>query len=128
MIELTKYYPKIKVHLENGIYLFDSKSAMGKTRLAKELKKNAYYGENVISYTYNDFRFGYSLEDILVVGKYDLIMLDRYDMYKNYGGELIKQCGKDSIVLLDCKSELGYGLLCDFCTIEMTADTIEVVE
>lgn len=42
-----EYKPEISIALDNGIYVFDSESATGKTWLCKHLKKLKAYGEPV---------------------------------------------------------------------------------
>ena len=128
MTKLTKYSPEINIKLSNGVYIFDNKSATGKTRLCKELRKNQKYGENVASYSYDDYLLQLPIESILVPNKYKVIMLDRYDMYNGTGADLISSCKENSIILIDCKRGLNFGIECKLCTIEMTDTLIEVIE
>lgn len=128
MLELKTYMPNIKVDLQNGIYVFNSESAIGKTRLYKELRRNQQYGEAVASYSYEDYLLGVPISNVLIPNKYKLIMLDRYDMYSGEGADLISLCKNNSIILIDCKSDLPFSTEYNWCTIEMTAKLIEVVE
>lgn len=128
MIFLEEYFPKIHINLENGLYVFDSQSALGKTRLRKELRKLQQYGMPVSSYSYEDYQLGIPIESILDSKKFNLILLDRYDMYKGTGIDLIKECAKKSIILIDCKGDLGFSAEYYWCTIEMTDRLIEVIE
>lgn len=126
MYSIDKYNVKIKINLESGIYVFDNESATGKTRLAKMLAEYQAYGEPVISYTYNDYLKGISLNNMIKNKKYEVIMLDRYDLYNGEYSDIIREFSKDTIVLMDCKSEVKNIEDDDWCDITMTADCIEV--
>lgn len=128
MLVLSKYKPEIKIHLKNGLYVFDSQSATGKTRLRKELRKLQQYGEKVASYSYEDYQLGIPINTVLNPNKYKLILLDRYDMYNGIGSDLILNCIEKSTVLIDCKGDLGFGAEYNWCTIEMSERVIEVIE
>lgn len=124
-----KYAISINVELkQSGIYVFDSESAIGKTRLFKELRKHQTYREAVSTYTYNDKLLGHRIEDALIPNKYRVIMLDRYDQYEGDGAELINECAKTSIVLIDCKVSFSVSTVDKWCTIKMSAKSIEVTE
>ena len=58
--------------------------------------------------------------------KYEVIMLDRYDLYNGEYSDIIREFSKDTIVLMDCKSEVKNIEDDDWCDITMTADCIEV--
>lgn len=129
MYENNEFAVNIKVSLdENGIYVFDSEESIGKTRLFKELRKHQTYGEAVATYTYNDKLLGHSIEDVLVPEKHRLIMLDRYTMYEGDGADLINECAKTSIVLIDCKEPLTISTEDKWCTIKMSSSSIEVTK
>lgn len=127
MYVMDKYTPIVNIELENGIYVFDSESATGKTRLCKLLKNWKAYGEPVDAYTYNDFLKGYALNSVLTPNN-KVILLDRYDLYKNEGHELINMCASKSVVLIDCKTPFLGGIDDKTCFIDMTEDKIEVTE
>ena len=103
-------------------------SAIGKTRLCKELRNYQKYKESVASYSYDDYLLGMPIEQVLVPNKYKVIMLDRYDMYNGVGSELISKCKDGSIILIDCKRGLNFNEEYDFCSLEMSDNIIEVVE
>ena len=126
MIRLSSYLPEIIIDLPNGIYLFNNESATGKTRLYMELKKNQKYGESVVSYSYDDYLLNIPIETIVIPNKYKVVMLDRYDMYNGIGKDLISACVDNTIVLIDCKKGLNFGVDYEFCYIEMTDKLIEV--
>lgn len=54
MYKNNKYNVEIIISLENGIYVFDSRYAIGKTRLCNELRELRKLGEQVVGYTYGD--------------------------------------------------------------------------
>lgn len=126
MFEITAYKPYIYINLENGIYLFDNMSATGKTRLCRLLKNCQAYREPVAAYTYNDKLIGLPIEKVLEPGKYKVILLDRYDMYEGDGKELINECAKQSIILIDCKGKFTVTNEEELCTISLEEDKIEV--
>ena len=128
MYNLDKYNVAINIQLEPGIYVFDNQSATGKTRLAKLLSEYQAYGEPIVSYTYNDKLRGISLFDFVKDKRYKLIMLDRYDLYNGDYAETIIKLSEDTIILIDCKSEIKNIKDDDWCTIIMTQDKIEVVQ
>lgn len=121
----AEYNPTVNINLENGIYTFDAESATGKTRLCKHLKTLNAYGEPVDSFTYNDLLRGDTLNNVLN-SKNKVIMLDRYDLYKNEGHELINQCAENSIILIDCKSAFPGSSDSQDCFIEMAENSLEV--
>lgn len=126
MFKLDKYDVSINIDLKNGIYIFDNISATGKTRLAKMLKQYESYGEPVTSYTYEDKQRNIPIDNVLKSNKYKLIALDRYDLYKGDGVELIKKCAKTSIILIDCKNDMAFTDIDDWCSIKMSPTTIEI--
>lgn len=128
MYRLNKYNVAINIELEPGIYVFDNQSATGKTRLAKLLSEYQAYGEPVVSYTYNDKLKGLSLGDFIKDKKYKVILLDRYDLYNGDYSEDIKKHAKESIVLIDCKSEVKNINDDEWCNIVMSEDSIEVMQ
>ena len=128
MYKINKYGTELVFSIENGLYVFDNESAIGKTRLCKALRECQKYGEPVASYTYDDKLLNMHINSILVPNKYKVIMLDRYDMYNGDGAELIKECAKNSIVLIDCKSNLAVSTDDEWCSIQMEPNRIEVVQ
>lgn len=128
MYKNNRYDIEINIDLENGVYVFDEKSATGKTRLCKELKELRKLGEPVIGYTYGDDKLGISLVDITSKIKPKVLMLDRYDMYNGTFNKNLDEWAKDTIVLIDCKGDLETEISTDWCTIEMGAKEIEVVQ
>lgn len=122
-----KYAVTIRIELGEGVYIFNKKSATGKTRLAKELKEIQIYDKDVSSYTYNDKLLGISMESIFN-GNKKVILLDRYDMYNGDGADLIDKYAKSCIILIDCKDSNGPRIDTDYelCFIDMSSDCIEV--
>ena len=127
MITLVNNAPEIRIHLDNGLYLYNSKSASGKTRLCKELRKLQKQGERVSGYTYEDYQLGIPISTVLDPDKHDVVALDRYHMYNGVGAEHIVECAKQCIVLIDCKSDLKINTMYEYCFIEMRKDAIEVM-
>lgn len=128
MYKNNKYNVFIDIELENGIYIFDENSATGKTRLCKELKEFQKMGEPVIGYTYGDNNLGINLEEVFKRINPKVLLLDRYDMYNGTFNNQILQWSNNTIILIDCKGDLEINYDVEWCTIEMTASKIEVVQ
>lgn len=126
MYELTGYDVDLSINLDNGIYVFYGESATGKTRLAKLLRAYGNAGEPVNSYTYADKQTGLPISTVLIPGKYRVIMIDRYDMYRGDGIDLMHECAKDTIILVDCKKDSLFTSITDWCSINMAERRIEV--
>jgi len=121
------YRTQILVDAEQGLYIFDDESAIGKTRLYHELKGLQAAGEPVCAIRFDDGVPIRELKRWTDEREIKVVMVDRYDMYHNKEldnllGEL---CQKMS-VLLDCKR--GHTIRCDDETVFMTMklDRIEV--
>lgn len=127
MFNIDIYNVAIDINLDNGIYIFDNESASGKTRLCKLFKRYQAYGVPVSAYTYNDYCIGLPIENV-IDRKFKVILLDRYDLYEGIGAELIRQCARDSIILIDCKGNFTVTNEDDWCIVNMTQDRIEVTQ
>lgn len=127
MYSNSKYGVTIRIDLPNGVYEFNEDSATGKTRLCKELKELQRLGESVIGYTYGDDRLGINLIEVFNKIRPKVLVLDRYNMYNGTFNNEIVKWSADTIILVDCKGDLQIDCKADWCTIEMTADKIEVV-
>lgn len=97
---------RIDINLENGIYIFPLESATGKTFLKQKLNECRTRGENVITYDYQDYINDVSLKERLCKAC-EVILIDRYDMYKGEGIDAMKEYSDKSIILVDCKSLLN---------------------
>ena len=126
MFRIDKYNVNVTIDLENGVYTFENLSASGKTRLAKLFSKWQAYGEPVASYTYIDKLRNISLHDILFDKDIEVVVLDRYDMYKGFCSNEVIQVAGDKIILIDCKSETLINIPIETCFIEMSEHSIEV--
>lgn len=127
MFEITKYNPSIKVELNPGVYIFDIYSATGKTYLYKMAEKYRHFGERISGYTYNDFLDNILMKDRLDRNRYDLCVIDRYDMYYREGIEEIQNFVKaGGIVLVDTKKGVIPPNQSDTCYIDFDAKEIEV--
>lgn len=124
MYKNNEYRPNINIDLDNGIYVFESESATGKTYLCKHLKKLRAYGEPVASFTYNDILLGNSIESVFKNCK--LVVLDRYDLYKEVGHDLMRMYKDKAIILIDCKLGFIEGIDSETCFIDLTKNNIEV--
>lgn len=124
MYKNSEYRPNINIDLNNGVYIFDSESATGKTYLCKHLKNLRAYGEPVASFTYNDILIGNKIEDTFK--NYKVIMLDRYDLYNEMGHCLMEKYRDKSIILVDCKKGFIKDIDSELCFISLTENNIEV--
>ncbi len=128
MFHIEKGPVSIHVNLDNGVYVFDAESGTGKTRLKCVLDNLMGIDDRIVTYTYNDKIRGFKLKDILIPEKYELILLDRYDLYNGDCMDLIISCSENAIVLIDCKQPIINGPDNEgWCFIEMTEDSIEVI-
>lgn len=119
----------IVIDLENGIYCLGGYSATGKTRLAKVLRTIQKKTRDVISFSYDDLLVGSSLEQMLKLsdGVPKVVMLDRFDLYKDLYTDILNDLGSKSIVLIDCKTETPVDLQDDqFALLLMKQNKIEV--
>ena len=114
-MKIDKYLVTVDISLEPGVYVLPDKSATGKTYLASLLKMYGGYGERVTSVTYSTAK---DLDVALDPSKYDVVLLDRYDMYYGKGAAKIKEFGVAGVLLLDCKRMVDF---CDFepCRIKL---------
>ena len=127
MYRNNDYTLDIKIDVPNGLYVFECESGIGKTRLFEYLRMLQIYGEPVKTFTYDDKKlYSASVESSLESNKYAVIMLDRYDMYNGDGAEVLKECAKNSIVLIDCKELLRIDTEEEVCFINMSENAIEV--
>lgn len=126
MVVIDKYSIQIKIELSNGVYIFNNESATGKTRLLKLLKQYRTVGEKVAGYTYSDKQAGLPPESCFRDNP-EVVMFDRYDMYKGYADKIIEKHCRDSIILIDLKCDQAIvPLVDDWCTISLTDNAILV--
>lgn len=124
MLKLNKFIPNIEVRLDNGIYIFDMDSGTGKTWLCKMLRQYQLAGEPVASYTYQDKQIGLDFDKVVKPTEQKLLMIDRYDMYRNQYNDIIRQFAETGIVLIDCKTPIA--LPCNTCSIDISEELLEV--
>lgn len=104
MYRIDRYDVTVEVDLGNGLYVFNPRSATGKSYLANVLRRYRRFGEPVNAYTFDDYLNKVTLEDATGGGSCKLLVVDRYDMYYGaYMSELLK-LSKHCIVLVDVKS------------------------
>lgn len=126
LLSIIKYRQKVIVRKEPGVYIFNNSSGTGKTALSTWLDKFSDYGERTCSYTYRDYTRGRPIQEALDPSKYDLIVLDRYDLYYGVGKDLIFACAEKCVVLIDCKKQFT---LCPYkrANVILKSDCIEVI-
>lgn len=80
-------------------------AASGKTYLAKTLLRYFSAGDPVLPFTYTDYQKKVNLESLLNRYKIKLLVIDRYDLYKDDIGiqRTIEMASRDMIVLIDLK-------------------------
>ena len=126
MKEYTIYGVKINIALEHGVWKLSDESAIGKSYLCSLLKDLRRTGIPVFGYTYNDIVDGIDLASNLVKDKYEVILLDRYDLYQDLCRPEIFSCAKNSIILVDYKQDRDFPYI-DYCFIDRPSETcIEV--
>lgn len=126
MFKIDKYNVKIIFNMSNGIYVPVCESGTGKTWLCKTLKAYNSFGEDVAAYTYQDYKAGIHIENIVIPNRYKAIMIDRYDMFsENIDEELFNLCRSNAIVIIDSKFGLN-SIDYEVCDIRLSMNNIEV--
>lgn len=127
MERLDSLIYKVNLLLNKGIYLCNNESGCGKTYLKQILDKYNEIGYRVATYTFSDRVKGFPITTVLDKDKYDLVFIDRYDMYKGFGIKEILDFAKHGSVLIDCKGEFPYTDKWEVCDISLVDKyTIEV--
>lgn len=121
--------PKIVINLPAGLYFFDFESATGKTYLYSLLSERMDAGDKVITYTYSDFVRGFSLLHLVKTKSCKLLMVDRFDMFKDSEDALaaIRLAARSRVVLVSIHTmnvKLGNARIVD---ISFTPEHIEVI-
>lgn len=116
----------IRIQLNNGVYVFDSESATGKTYLWSMLK-GLTSRDDIMCISYPEAKMIKSLYDVDGIENVHLIFLDRYDMYSPKYNQEIEQLASHCSILLDCKQCENYEGQVEYCTIKMTRHSLEVV-
>lgn len=124
MITLLWCEKEVHIDLSNGVRLFSNESSSGKSLLCKYLKQLCKKGFPVAAYDYNDYSSGVPIESVLIPDKFDVIELDRYSLFNGIAADLIQECSKDSVILIDCKQPLKFSCQCDFCFSEICENQI----
>lgn len=113
--------PRVAIDLEPGCYILPCDSAIGKSYLCSLLKKVSDR-ERVNSHSFPD---KFHPEDILDSSRFDIVMLDRYDMRdKDYVDEM-REFVRKGALLLDCKS-MVFPLPCKMSEIWMSKNELIV--
>lgn len=116
----------IRIQLNNGVYVFDSESATGKTYLWSMLR-GLTSRNDIMCISYPEAKMIKSLYSIDDIENVRLVFLDRYDMYSPKYSHEIKQLASHCSILLDCKQCENYEGPVEYCTLKMTRDSLEVV-
>ena len=122
MFTINKYRPRVNILLEPGIYILPTKSATGKSYLARLLYKYGEFCERCTSYSHSSY---YKPDDILDASKYDVVLLDRYDMYPDVSKDKMREFAESGILLVDAKGYLS-GLRFKLCCLLLHEDRITV--
>ena len=116
----------VSVEIGQGVYVFFPESGTGKSYLAWIFNILCAGGDRVASFTYADFVRGFPVETVLDNAKYDIVVLDRYDMYYGAGIESIVRFGKEGTVLVDCKQKPPFP--CKVCSTVYYDDVLKVIK
>lgn len=106
MYTIDEFRIKVTVELESGVYRLDTESGSGKTFLAGLFERYREYGARVRAYSYQNFLDGVLIWDVLDPEKYDVVILDRYDMYYGEGVQRMQEVQDRMVVLVDSKRPL----------------------
>lgn len=123
MLKFISYGVDIDIQLDKGVYVFSSYSASGKSYLLFLLDA-IKDDENILTYTYKDYKADVDLGKLLSNRSYDLVLIDRYDLYLDKFSNAIVNAGRESLVLIDSK----HGLLVEYdtCDIILAKDKVTV--
>ena len=116
----------VRVDLEKGVYVFFPDSGSGKSYLASIFRELSASTKRVSSYTYTDYVPNMPIELVLDNARYDIVVLDRYDMYYGVGVESVVQFGKSGTVLVDCKQTPPFPH--EMCAVMYYRDVLEVTK
>ena len=120
---------QVSINLLPGIYLMGNTSAVGKSRLGLLLEKAFLNGSSTYYYTYSDFVKGIKLKDILSKQKYDVVLIDRLDLYIQQYDVFteIVNFTEHTIFLLDLKNIIEDVRGLKYCTVCMGEKDIKVI-
>lgn len=99
--------PRVTLDIQPGAYVLGETSGEGKSYLTEILDKARRAGFNkIISITKSDIDLGFKVQS-LIGTEFDVLMLDRYDLYE--GAEIadIIKTHPNSYILVDCKHGFG---------------------
>ena len=118
-------HPKITVDLPNGIYLLDSTASPGKTYMCDILNSVVSKYRDVLVYSYRDYIVS-GTYILSFVGKYKLIVADRFGMYSNDAAVLdfLLKHSENAVVLLDKKSIYGIPRKAKYAFLNLKEDSI----
>lgn len=125
-----KGLPHITIALSNGIYVFDSESAAGKSYLADRLHLLRGIGEPVDSFSFPDAaKFGNPEAALsgadFSLGELKVVLFDRYDRYAGRFTDRINGLKQRCTVLIACRGLSGLDVA-GRCSIRFTRTRIEV--
>lgn len=129
MFEMSILGLQVSINLLPGIYLMGNTSAVGKSRLGLLLEKAFLNGSCTYYYTYSDFVKGLRLKDILSRQKYDVVLIDRLDLYIQQYDVFteIVNFTEHTIFLLDLKNIIEDVRGLKYCTVCMGEKDIKVI-
>lgn len=94
-----------RIKANPGIYTFGNRSGLGKTYVYRAFLFESISNNQskVFAYTFDDYQRKLMLTKE-IVNSYDIIMLDRFDLYYDAYHDLIIELSKSKTVLLDFKN------------------------
>lgn len=119
---------EVSINLSPGIYIMNNKSAVGKTRLGLLLEKKFLIDGSTLYYSYSDYAKGIKLTDILEKRDYNVVLIDRLDMFVSKYNVFsdIDKYKYNTIFLLDLKSISSHYHDLQYCNVKMRETEIEV--
>lgn len=120
----TTFETEIDISLPNGDYQFVLDSSTGKTYLANKLKEYRRLGKPVTAVSYVDFTENTMK---LLDREYNVVLIDRYDLYSGKLDNIIAELGARTTVLVDFKLGLKIPRVkVNYCIIKFNLYKIEV--
>lgn len=119
--------PNIKIYLDgNGVYTFNNISGSGKTYLYNIIKKYRMFNEKMVGYSILEYKQGIDLDNLIKPTDI-ILMLDRYDLYRNNKfDKTIEEFSKHGAVLVDCKDIYNFNFDANICNINLNEGGIIV--
>lgn len=119
----------IDIDLSNGVYALDDDGATGKSYLYKLLLAYSRINQKVLALSYNANWNVNNYVKVLNQNKYQLVILDRYDMYCSVEiSKVLYAMEEDVVVLVDVKDWNKLSFCPNMAEVDLEVGRINVSE